>query len=132
MWEDELPDQSDAEDDGRPVRLDLAGTLISANGFMILAFGVLLLLTPVGNGQEVDAPDFGPIESAGMAALGVALLIASVWRRDRRVAGVALAAAGLLGAVACLAVVGAALLAVIPTLGILALVNRPYPALEER
>ena len=131
MWEDELPDPV-ADDEPKPVRLDLAGTLISANGFMILAFGVLLMLTPVGNGQSVDAPDFGPVESAGMAALGVALLVASVWRRDRRVVGVAVSAAGLLGAVACLAVVGAALLAVIPTLGILALVNSPYPAVEER
>jgi len=129
-WDDP-PEQAteDDEENARPHH-DLAGTLLAANGFLTLAFGVLLMLTPVGNEQRVDAPDFGALESTGIAALGAAMIVASIWRRERKVTGVVVGVAGLLGAVAILAVLDVALMAVCPTLALLALINRPLPAPE--
>lgn len=125
--EEALPD---AEADTRPP-VDLAGMLLSANGFLVVGFGTLLLLTPVGDGQRVDAPDFGTIEALGIIGIGLALIASAVWRRDRKVLGPVVGAAGLLGSVACLAVMNVGLMAVCPTLGLLALVNRPLPAVPE-
>ena len=129
-WDDP-PEQATEEDEVVRPHHDLAGTLLSANGFLTLAFGVLLMLTPVGNEQRVDAPDFGALESTGIAALGIAMIVASIWRRDRKITGVVVGAAGLLGTVAILAVLDVALMAVCPTLALLALINRPLPAPTE-
>lgn len=120
-------DEQAPEPIDRPQPADLAGMLVSGNGFLVLAFGVLLMLTPVGDRQEVDAPDFGTLESMGIAAIGLVLIVAAMWRRDGVFASLPMAAVGLLAAVACLAVVEAGWMAVFPTLALLALINRPFP-----
>ncbi|HWV27715.1 MAG TPA: hypothetical protein VNZ66_10845 [Aeromicrobium sp.] len=127
-WDDEMaePDEGDAAEE-RPHH-DLAGTLLSANGLLVAAFGVLLMLTPAGNRESVDAPDFGGLEATGVLALGVVLIVASVWRRDRKIIGPVVGFAGLFGSVAILAVLDVALLAICPAAAVLALINRPYPS----
>lgn len=124
-WDD--PDEPPTEVEVR-APLDAANVALQVNGLLMSAVGAVLIVPTspgvtrdVGRGTEAW-------EIVAFLGVGIAILIAAGWRRQRLVRGPVVGAVALFAAVPCLAILGAGGLIAVPTLGILALIFWPLPA----